>query len=313
MRTSFKLLLVVGSFYSGFASAAPMLRDDLQKAAVIFCDESKDDLSSLAIYDAQIELAFVKTSGLKRFAQKFAETNGHRGYSFGTCKDHRQWIVSTPAPQPVVKMNRMRRVLDIHYEVLEASCASIDVDAIEVDKDQPLSLVHEEAPGKLFDRIELKDMRLKIMTLTCHPEDKSKTGPELWALVPLMPAEKITGLNSEAELLEWIQGQRKRSGLPRLEIGAKSLQTLADESAQQKDLHHPHSLLMSRKELLKSQNVELLGENRAVAPSFSGLAQLLWNSPSHRRLLLNPKANAIALNTNQKGDDKLLVMVLAKQ
>lgn len=313
MRALLKLLLVVASFYSGLLLAASSFRHDLKKASEIFCEESKAELASLGLYDAQLELAFVKSPDLKIFAQKFADENGHRGYSFGTCKDKRQWVVSTPAAVEIVEVDVKRKILSLHYQALAKDCVSFDVDAIEEGKDQPRSLVREEAPSKSFDRIELRDTRFRTITLTCHPMDKSKAGPELWAMVPLLPPEKIPDLTNEADLLEWIQGQRKKNRIPHLETAAKSLQAVADESALQKDLHHPHALLMSKKALLKGQNVELLGENRAVATSFSGLAQLLWNSPSHRRLLLNPKANAIALNTSQKGDEKLLVMVLAKQ
>ncbi|MBC7658297.1 MAG: hypothetical protein H7249_01165, partial [Chitinophagaceae bacterium] len=157
--------------------------------------------------------------------------------------------------------------------------------------------------------LTLKD-DFTTLSLTCHPLDKSQDGPELWTLIALR-TEGTPKINSAAELVEWIQNQRRHDHLPALSIGNKSLQGLVDKAAQQRDLHHPHALLLKEKQKLKSQKIDLLGEDRVSARDFSAIANLLWNSPQHRRLLLNPRANAIVLNVSDRENQKFVVMILA--
>jgi len=296
--------------------AAPRFRADLQKASPVFCGESSEPLNKAGIFDAQIELAFAKdVKDFPAFASEFAATNRHRGFSYGTCRDLRQWLVSTPSPEPVLNLDRPAQVLTLHSRALPSDCESYDIDALVTKHPQPHRILSRKKPRPEDEVLSLKAQSYASLSLTCHPPAKMTQGPELWAFMPLKPSDIIPALASEKELLEWIGRQRREGGLGVLAPDGEDLQKVVDAAALQQNLHHPRALLLKEKATLKDKGVHILGENRAVASSFKEIAELLWNSPQHRRLLLNPSANVIALNTSQLQDrgEKLLVMILAKQ
>lgn len=296
------------------ALAAPQFREDLRKASAHFCEESKASLKDFGVYDAQLELAFVKdVKNPEAFARDYAQENKHRGFSFGSCKDQRQWIVSSPSPSAVLQIIEEKKFLSIDEKALKTVCGSYDIDGIQKAVEAPVSIRKAAQPKDKSSEIPLELETYSTVTLTCHPKDKDKEGPELWALAPLSIPDAIRNLKTEDDFRFWIAELRRRNKLEVLATGNKSLQDLADESSAIKDLRHPRELLLRKKADLSHLNIEVLGENRAAAPSYKALAELLWNSPTHRRLLLNPKANQIALKTREKGDEKLLVMVLARK
>lgn len=296
------------------ALAAPQFREDLAKASSYFCDESTASLQDLGIYDVQLELAFTEAvKDPKAFAESFALENKHRGFAYGHCKDQRKWIISSPSPDAVLQLIEAKKILKIDTEALTSICASYDVDGIQKGIEAPVSLAKGLKPGAKPTEIPFQKELFATVTLTCHPKDKAKEGDELWALFQLSPPETLRDLADEKDFRSWINELRRRNNLAPLDKGDKSLQDLADESAAVKNLRHPRELLLQKKGELKKAKIDLLGENRASAKTFRGLAELFWNSPTHRRLLLNPRANQIALKTTDKGDEKLLVMVLARK
>lgn len=296
MKTSYLALFLC--FSSSALSAE--LRPDLKGYASYFCDEVSKNLQDKSIPDAQIELAFVKTDReLKSVAQEFAETNHHRGFSFGICPDGRKYVVSTPAPANVLSTH------DNQFEISTAAlkaCKSYEVAVIEDGKPFPKTLAS--------DVTKVARKNLAVLSVSCTPADKTDAGPELWAL--LMPKfEHAPSQKSIADLLSWIDTNRRKLKLPELKRNPK-LDKTAEEAAKFKTLEHPHTLLMSKKALLKNEGLHLLGENRAISSSFTGLAELFWNSPEHRSLLLNAKADAIGYALDEVHGQKLLVLVLAQ-
>ncbi len=311
-------ILVLTALMPGVDALAhtAQFRSDLQLAAPVFCGESTLSLAASSVFDAQIELAFVgSVADMDRFAKHFAEQNGHSGYGFGNCQDHRQWIVSTPSSAPILAVNPSKTSVFIHSEALRKDCASFDVDALVQDVTQPVALLKNKVPDSGISALSLTAVPYTSLSLTCHPPLKASRGPELWAFLALQPAPAMPRLNSEHDLLQWLRKQRADSGLPSLAMAAEPLQKVADEAARQQDLHHPRALLLDSRARLRKRGIVILGENRATAESYSDLGSLLWNSPQHRRLLLHSKANAIALNTSvlPNRSEKLLVMILAKQ
>jgi hypothetical protein len=309
------LLGLIGIFLSpSMVLAAPAFREDLRKASAHYCGESNAPLKDFGIYDAQLELAFVKdVTDPEAFARDFAQSNQHRGFSFGSCTDKRQWIVSSPSPRAVLQIKSAKKSLHIDLEALTKVCGSYDVDGIKNGVESPVSIVKARNPRVKNSDIPFKQEEYSSLSLTCHPLDKGKEGPELWAFAAFSLSKIIANLKSEDDFRSWIAELRLRNNLPSLATGNSSLQALADESSAVTDLRHPRELLLKKKSELSLMKIEILGENRASASTFKGLAELLWNSPSHRRLLLHPLANQIALKTRDKGHEKLLVMVLARK
>ncbi|MBC7658296.1 MAG: hypothetical protein H7249_01160, partial [Chitinophagaceae bacterium] len=173
------LSLMIGA--SGAQAAS--FRPDLIKAAPVFCGETTSSLIEARVSDAQIELAMVKdVSDLASFAEGFAKDNGHHGFAFGSCADHRQWIVSTPAPAAV--MVQREKDLVIAIDKLRSVCATYDVDGLKAETNQPVALIHADKPTGGTRILTLKD-DFTTLSLTCHPLDKSQDGPELWTLIAL--------------------------------------------------------------------------------------------------------------------------------
>jgi hypothetical protein len=271
-------------------------RKDLNEARDFFCRPSPSiSLVDKPFPDAQIERAFVLSDrSLNEVARDFAKDNAHRGYGFGICPDGRKFVVSVPAPKPMIDRQR----LAIDHEGLKA-CRRFEVTAILKDQDQPIP----------WDPAAVDSSRLAVLALTCFPNDAANEGPELWGLVA-REEQDPPPIQDQAEFLHWINAKRKMSRLSVLTLEPE-LSALA-QRAGTTSLRHPHSLLVKAKADLAKEGLEILGENRAISDGFTGLARLLWNSPQHRGLLLNAKANAIGYALREAKGQKTMVLVLGR-
>lgn len=275
-------------------------RPDLSAASGYFCPTNaavQKNLAAKPLSDAQIELALIQSERSPNLvAKEFAESNGHRGYGYGTCPDGKTFVVSTPAGEPVLEDGR--KPYKLNKTALD-HCRKYLISAIFKDRDEPVQL--KELP-KSPDKIQ-------TLSVTCYPKDKAKSGPELWALVS-QGEEKVEGLNGMPEFLNWVNERRIKLKYPSVTLSDK-LNQLA-QNAGTSSLAHPHSFLLKEKKRLAHDKIMLLGENRAISDSFSGLATLFWNSPEHRSLLLHANTNAIGYAISETKDQKTLVLILAK-
>lgn len=272
-------------------------RPDLDSQAPYFC--APKSIAEKTFTDAQVELAFVKTERpIDDVAKEFAQENGHRGYSHGVCSDGRFYIVSTPSPSPTI----VQQGEDFLISDQSKYCASSTLSVINSNDPKPKTL------KSTVRKVSRKN--ISAIALSCIPKDKINSGPELWALAT-PKFENLSTKRSASDLISWINYTRRTMKLPELKSLA-SLDETAKEAAKSKTLEHPHSLLLSKKSQLKRQKIHLLGENRAISSSFTGLANLFWNSPEHRTLLLNAKANAIGYALEEVHGQRLLVLVLAE-
>ena len=78
----------------------------------------------------------------------------------------------------------------------------------------------------------------------------------------------------------------------------------------QKNITHDRSLLKKVGEDLKAKKTKLLGENRVAAPTTERLAWLLWNSPSHRSLLLHKNASVIGIHESIAQGERFAVIAV---
>ncbi len=271
-------------------------RADLNEAKSYFCQASpKSSLTAKPIPDAQIQRAFVSSDReLKAIARDFAKDNNHRGYGYGTCPDGKKFVVSVPASKPVLDP----RTFALDHELLK-ECQNYEIHAILKTQDQPVALVEK--------KIDTKE--IAILSVTCFPKDKPGEGPELWALIAHEDLSVET-IKDQKAFLNWINARRKKNGLSPLKVNPK-LSELASRAGTG-SLIHPHQFLIMAKAELKGEGIEVLGENRAISEDMTGIARLFWNSPQHRSLLLNAKANAIGYAREESKGQTTIVLILGK-
>ena len=149
------------------------------------------------------------------------------------------------------------------------------------------------------------------LSLTCWPMD-ALTGPKLWFLLPLGkgPSLSFPLKKNHYSFMEWINEIRARESLNPLGFNDlrlnQSLKTLTSDS----QVEHDKNKLLQIKSDLKKEGLTLLGENRGLGKNLEEIFWLLWNSPQHRNLLLQPDAHfgGIAVKKNQ--DQTLLAVIL---
>ena len=129
-----------------------------------------------------------------------------------------------------------------------------------------------------------------------------QAGPELWALIPIknaaqaaVPRLALASKDSE-ELIPWIQAIRKLHKLAPLQTTNPLLRRFATQLLSDFSIRHPRPLLLQARQQLLTKHIKIIGENRVKANSLEEMAWLLWNSPSHRSLLLNKDATALGFD-----------------
>ncbi len=278
--------------------STPHRRDDLIALSPYFCSNEVFLKDKRPFTDAQVEFAFISQSqGLSELAKTFAKDNRHRSFAFGTCSSGKNWILSSPASAaPLIERNTS---IEVNPEAL-THCKSYSVSAITSDS--------------VFPKLDLKDKvfakdTLRALSLSCTPNDKPGIGPELLALKN-WNTETISRIDSPLDLIKWVNQKRRDLGLSEVKP-VRRLDQIALKSSANQSLEHPHDKLLQWKKGAESSDLLLLGENRALAGSFSELSTLLWNSPAHRSLLLNARADSIGYAINEVHGQKHLVLVMA--
>lgn len=321
-RILIALLCILAGGAAKANSNSVSLRTDLEILRERVCagdtSPSPQDLWKLGLYDAQINALRSKTAASRQElitqTAKELQKNRHHGYAYGQCPGGRHsWIVTTPSTGNLLDLSS--KTLRVHLSLMITACASVDIDFAAEDGGMPRSLLKRHKPDFAAALINPEFLRPGTLAVTCHPENPKKNGPELWALAAVQGGSKATAPQESFEMKDfysWLQDRRSEQGLDMLTINPPELQELAEELSKVDGLKHPRALLNERGRDLKKKKISLLGENRAEASNLSEMAWLLWNSPQHRRLLLNPKANSLGLAVKGSGREKLLVMVVGK-
>lgn len=277
------------------------------------------------IFDGQMEASWIRADRsidaeqLAAAAEAQAKELKHQGYAYGICGSQQAWIISTPAATPIL-ISRSDGLITLNSSAL-AACAQFEVDAAAALEGTPRSLLSKRKPHRQALQINPALLEPGSLSVTCHPPDPARRGPELWALMPIgewdrtqFPKAKVGSDDNFtfSELRAWLQAIRVEHALPQLKSDQPLLARFARELSTHTSIRHPRPLLRSQAQELKKQRGSWLGENRVKAFSPEDMAWLLWHSPQHRRLILNPKANAVGLEISQSRPEKLLVMVMAR-
>lgn len=331
------ILLLMSSFLtlsSLAASPEPGLqhRSDLETAlqqSLCAAREVQQALTPLrlweaGIFDTQMEASWISSdqpieaAELAAAARDQARSLHHRGFAYGLCSPYQAWMISSPAGEPPLA-KREEGLVFVNSPALAASCAFFEVDAAASSGGIPRSLLAKQKPGLQALEINTAYLSPGTLSVSCHPPNPEKRGPELWALLPIgswdpgaIPEAQVAHDSDFSSLRTWLQKVRAGHRLPVLRADSPLLSRFAQELLQHESIRHPRPLIRSQTAELKKRRGSWLGENRVKAFSPYEMAWLLWHSPQHRRLLLHAKANAIGLQISQKRPEKLLVMVMAR-
>jgi hypothetical protein len=306
----------------------PVPRSDLMsKLGETLCRSAEAPIPAklwnLGIFDAQMEAAWITSSetleldDLKVAAAREARNNRHLGYAFGLCSERRGWILSTAAPVPL--LTETDHLLQVNIPALLGRCKSFDLDHAAAAMGVPKSIIRKRSVQTQGVQINTAFLEAGTLAVTCHPPDAKKDGPVLWALAPVgswdreaIPFFHPIKHQSPEGLLQWLQEIRAKHSMAALNLEQPILQRFASQLIEETSLRHPRPLLQKQLRTLGAQQAQLLGENRVKASRLIDMAWLLWFSPQHRRLLLNPDANALGTQMSTLEHEKLLVLVLAK-
>ncbi len=311
---------------------AQSFRTDLQQALQkTLCQEPQRipdtrSLWQLGIFDTQMDAAWIKSSDdqhtlfeadVAQIASEQASSKKHQGFAYGLCGPHLAWILSSPAAAPITQWTPDGLVFNL--KLLHDRCKTFDLTYAHALRGRPKQIASFPSLKEETLTVHPELLEPGTIGLTCHPDDKTKQGPELWTLIPIkkLKAEKVPGFSSSSaseisSLISWIQSIRQIQGLKPLKTENTLLSKFANQLVQDTSIRHPRALLLEQRKLLAKKQIKILGENRVKAASTEQMAWLLWYSPTHRQLLLHKSASALGFDVARLQHEKLLVLVLAK-
>ena len=156
-------------------------------------------------------------------------------------------------------------------------------------------------------------------SVLCSPKIFSASGPREWALIPVGGAKSnardiapVAGFLNEAELLAWINQKRTEERLPELKLD-RELTDAARGLLNGQTIRHDLRALNTAKTSLLKRGIEGLGENRVGGNNLAEAAGLLWISPAHRDLILNPKADMVGINVTKDDQSVFVVMLVGRR
>lgn len=305
----------------------PVERRDLSRVlGPLMCANQPPDpeaLWQMGIYDAQIEGLRLSSKGhdkdvLLATAQKksriLARMRHFGGHAYGVCADgSKAWGLAVPSPEPISILSDSGKV-SLPTASLKARCESFRVDFANEDGGQPkIVKLGKNALASIAG------MGRGVLSMTCQPRAPRWQGPVLWALVP---SSKDLGIkipflpegqprSIEDALSHWIGQIRAKEGVAPLMIHSE-LQHYADLLAIDGSLRHNRTQLNIIARKLRNTTTSPLGEDRVRAGDLASMVWLLWNSPRHRGLLLDPAASSLGIGTKNLGSETLAVILTGK-
>ncbi len=333
-KSTIGVVLLLGSLifttqiYAG-ASKVPkrvvVHRLDLQsKMKHLICDKSRTLTTEIAwqsdLNDGQLEGRFyspihgspAKRKDMLRRARSLAIRMHHLGFAAGTCADGSGWAVSVPSP--VAIKQPIAQSMAIPQPQLNQYCRDYAIDYAPSSGGIGQKLAIENG------RVSLKGLPPGTVSITCLPTHPSWLGPILWSLQPsqgkvpveLPSAQVLAPMKSpELALGRWINAIRRNEDRPALVVGNGALNQAANLLALGGNIFHNRKLLNNASDLLNRQNLRLIGEDRVRARTVNELAWHLWNSPRHRRLLLDSQGTHLGMAVQKTHDGYFAVLATA--
>ena len=278
------------------------------------------DFISHGVFDAQIEITTLrpKDSSSKitaKIAQKrareLAQASEQLGYASGICDDGSAWVGTFPGPAGIELSGSELRL----PMAAKSICAnnSLKVLFAAERRGRSMSVPFSE------DLVARIPAQKGFVSVSCVPKIFSDSGPREWALFPTESSrynvpELRPSLNesSEESLIKWINARRQGDSLPPLAMD-KDLEAASKVLAVQTSVRHNLPALSRVRNDLAKLNVQPLGEDRANGKTIGEIAGLLWRSPGHRDLLLNPSGQIAGITVSKNIDGSLMAVVLIGQ
>jgi len=298
-------------------SSQPKHRKDMGSKMTSFVCNDKlrnlDGIFAAKLFDAQIEGQLltnkfgkpVKTQDLETAAISLAKSLHYHGYTFGACPNGNGFTMATPAPEPLLENKLPLGALRNH-------CKSWRVDFAQAGLYKPVSL---PINGASYESPESNG----LVSVTCQPKKPSWLGPKQWYMKPTgkftttIPNSLVLDGDKSIKIrfVNWVNKNRGTLGLGALEI-KQNLNISADTLSVSNSIAHNRTIIKSVASQLKENGYHFLGENRVKGKDLDQIAKLLWMSPRHRELLLNPKANLIGINIKKLNAEYLAIVVLGE-
>lgn len=301
------------------------IRQDLQPFFNSQICEKKSITTKLfweaGIFDAQIEgkvipsaeMAKVNAAQFVKIAEEKTRGLKHLGWIGGKCPDGSAWIITTPASKNFVQYTA--ETIFVAHDEMTAFCPEIDIRFANSEKDAPERIETKAVPLKNgVMAIDTAKKARGLLSVSCVPKD-GKGIANLWYLVPvkggpLPDPPFIEALTQKNGLEQWINKLRKNEGLPELKILTKpDVRKITSELLEDESVKHNPVLLEKAEAELRKINLTTVGENRVKALSPKTMGWLLWNSPSHRDLILSKKANAVVTSSKKLGTETLATIL----
>lgn len=283
------------------------------------------------LYDAQMSGQFftpkadapqLSEAQLEQVAMKAASQQAHHGYSGKLCPSGKAWVVTTPGARALVRTTKNTYQLDAQEVATYCRDFYLDFAPAAAGSSRRLSLPEIGAQNPLLT-ISTELLEPGVLSLTCLPRQPSWQGPVVWYLAPVKggphkspPFHKVqkskVPTDSPEHLLSWINRLRRGEKLSHLARLPEPMQQTVATLLNTQGVVHDRRRLSSVKSAFSQASAQFLGENRVQGSSFNDIAWLLWNSPPHRKLLLNDRATHIDIQSVPAGREQLFVIVLAK-
>lgn len=335
MKVLFLLFFLLSSLAMAQHNTAPTVspRADLSTFMTkLVCDDQETLDTRKAweagIYDAQVAVQSlrpkvgqtVKKEDVKKAAQVLASRNNHYGLSQGQCPNQSFWVITSPAPKPLVPPKD--DTITIAAQDYRDYCDNIRVDFAAADKGRPRTILTQKSVSSTTEALQVNTKLLPsgVVSITCQPRYPAWQGPVLWYLVPVKEGAAADIPESEAlehespivALQQWVNAVRKKEGLPPLTDNHPRMQWLSEQLLKNSTIRHNRKLLEQAKEALKKNNARLVGENRVKAQTIQQMVWLLWHSPRHRQLILSKEATHFSVASQRVKQEQLAILVFGK-
>ena len=260
----------------------------------------------------------IPTNKLALAALKIAKKKKHRSYSHGICKNGSGWIFSSPADHRV--FSQKKEVLSFNLKQAQRSCRNIKIDFAHGERDETRRLYRWTPKKTLKSPIKINTAFLDsgVISFTCTPLAKHE-GHELWFMLPIKsppqdpPFISLVSRTDISSLGLWVNALRKEFGLSPVADNNEFLNKSSERLAKKMTVKHDRRILKQEQKALSDHQLKLLGENRVEGENARDMAWLLWNSPRHRNLVLNPNATHLSIGNRAQNQRSLAVLVFAME
>lgn len=269
------------------------------------------DLWSHKIYDSQIFISILYPDNKHSLSKKNIDLAAkiqmakekHRSYVSGKCHSKYVWIVTFPSPVGFESSKLERQLANL--------CDKVSIQSTPGDIATDLKSIRNEKSN------------YSSASIICHPKKPNWIGPQEWFLVV---GDKVDTLKNK--IVSQIPENTKISVLNVFSLVAKirrfhDLNPLVirkpiDEIAQRLTrngsiLHNSKKFRMIANHTKKNDpSIKKMAETRVKAKTLKEFAELVLSSPSHRSMILNPKAETLGIGITSAKDKNLTVLITAE-